>query len=680
MVQPFVQTSSFTRRLRRILSIIAAFFLFGVASTYVTNKGLLDGLQSINNANRISNLATLALETMATADQSVSKIKATHSLKVIEYTFQQSIELSLNQVDEAISNSQRFPKVNRILQKARQSLEDYRASTLDTFEAIRSGRDTQSDEFKTDLLLALEFSADAKESLRVAQISLKDYSDTVFRNIYSNRFIPLLVATLLSLMFFAFVVLVGLSSAKRLSLSIGNLENATTAVAEGDLDFKAPIMQSDEFGKLTYEFNSMVESLHSNRKQLNVSLDRISRLQEITAALAEALIPNQVFEVIFDLAFSSLQISSGAVGIIDVEKNTLKLQRVKGYEENLIDSYQEMDMSSVVPIVDAAKFGRPVFVENLEQVGQEYPSTLQIHEESGLRATAAFPLIVDGKVIGAIAFSFKEDQSFDQSQRDFLKALVSQCSQALHRSQLYQAAREAIELRDEFLSIASHELRTPLTPLKLQLQKLAREVKKGRFQEMPNEQILKSVESSDRQVNRLTSLIDDLLDVARISSGKLTLNKEEFALDEMVEEVVSHYRHHLKESDSTIELEVEKNIKGYFDKVRIEQVFINLLTNAAKYAPKKPIHVCLKRVGDQAELKVKDQGQGIPKKDQQRIFDRFERVRDRDNVGGLGLGLYISRQIIDAHDGNIKVESVPGDGATFIVHLPLTEKDSTDRR
>ena len=209
--------------------------------------------------------------------------------------------------------------------------------------------------------------------------------------------------------------------------------------------------------------------------------------------------------------------------------------------------------------------------------------------------------------------------------------------------------------------------------MKLQLQKLAREVRKGKIQQMGHDQILKSVESSDRQVNRLTSLIDDLLDVSRISSGKLTLNKEKFSLDEMVEEVVSHYNHQFKESQSTINVQVEKNLMGFFDKVRIEQVFINLLTNAAKYAPKKPIDVELKRVGNFACLSVKDQGQGISAVDQKRIFDRFERVRDRDNVGGLGLGLYISRQIVDAHQGQIRVESEIGKGATFMVQLPLLE-------
>ena len=140
----------------------------------------------------------------------------------------------------------------------------------------------------------------------------------------------------------------------------------------------------------------------------------------------------------------------------------------------------------------------------------------------------------------------------------------------------------------------------------------------------------------------------------------------------MVEEVVSHYTHQLKEILSTVDVKADPNIEGSFDRVRIEQVFINLLTNASKYAPGKPIHVELEKIGTNAILRVRDQGNGIADVDQKRIFERFERVKDRDNVGGLGLGLYISRQIVEAHQGSIRVESRPGSGATFIVELPLT--------
>lgn len=176
--------------------------------------------------------------------------------------------------------------------------------------------------------------------------------------------------------------------------------------------------------------------------------------------------------------------------------------------------------------------------------------------------------------------------------------------------------------------------------------------------------------SFDRQINRLSKLIDNLLDISRINTGKLTLEKSYFSLKEMINEVIKEYAQQLHDTNSVVDFIIDKDSVGKWDKVRIEQVFINLLTNAAKYAPGKPIHITITSKNNMAKIIVRDEGEGIAPEDQARIFNRFERGASSENIGGLGLGLYISKQIIQAHNGNIYVENSSESGSVFVVELP----------
>jgi PAS domain S-box-containing protein len=234
---------------------------------------------------------------------------------------------------------------------------------------------------------------------------------------------------------------------------------------------------------------------------------------------------------------------------------------------------------------------------------------------------------------------------------------------------------EAVRVRDEFLSIASHELKTPLTPLKLQLQNLVRTLnpKGGSAQSLviPPEQLIQLVHSSDRQITRLTRLIEDLLDVSRITAGHLNLHLEEVDLSQLVSETVERYAEQFGEADCAVEIDAPKPVLGLFDRLRIEQVIVNLMTNALKYAPGKPVRFSVHKLDGRAQLSVRDQGAGIPEEQLERLFNRFERGATSAGLGGLGLGLYISRQIIQTHGGTIHIESRPGAGATFVIDLPL---------
>jgi PAS domain S-box-containing protein len=231
------------------------------------------------------------------------------------------------------------------------------------------------------------------------------------------------------------------------------------------------------------------------------------------------------------------------------------------------------------------------------------------------------------------------------------------------------AAEAAVRMRDEFLSIASHELRTPLTTLLLRLQSLELETRTE--QVITTESLAPKIASSLRQTKRLIGLIENLLDVSRIATGKLTLAREHFDLGELVRDVVERHREMATRLRSEIDVRVDGKAVGSWDRLRVEQIVDNLVSNALKYAPGKPVEIRLATAADRAVLTVRDHGNGIAPEDTVKLFERFERGLPARQIGGLGLGLFISRQIAEAHGGSIRVASKPGEGAAFTVELPL---------
>ena len=235
---------------------------------------------------------------------------------------------------------------------------------------------------------------------------------------------------------------------------------------------------------------------------------------------------------------------------------------------------------------------------------------------------------------------------------------------------LFEASQEALRIKNEFISIASHELKTPLTSIKLQTQMTQMSAEKNDPQAYSPERMKKLVNQIDRQANRLTNLIEDMLDVSRISLGKLALDLVSTSINSLIEEALEALAEHIKQSGNEVIVKMDPNVVANIDRFRMEQVVINLLTNATKYGEGKPITVRLTQNENEFSISVCDQGMGIAKENQERIFARFERAVTAKNISGLGLGLYISQQIVQAHRGTILVQSAPNEGACFIVNIP----------
>ena len=225
-------------------------------------------------------------------------------------------------------------------------------------------------------------------------------------------------------------------------------------------------------------------------------------------------------------------------------------------------------------------------------------------------------------------------------------------------------AEEAVRLRDEFLSIAAHELRTPLSAVQLQLQGLLERP------EGLDPRIRSKVERACRSGERLVALVDTLMDVSRITTGSFNLAPSRFDLTVAVQEVVERFREHATRAGSTVTLRSDGVLDGRWDRLRIEQVITNLLTNALKYAAGTPVEITLSGTEHDVMVTVSDGGPGIPESAQERIFLRFERAAPMRNFGGLGLGLYVARQIVEAHGGEIQLERLRPKGAHFVIRLP----------
>ena len=310
-------------------------------------------------------------------------------------------------------------------------------------------------------------------------------------------------------------------------------------------------------------------------------------------------------------------------------------------------------------------------------VGQEMVEQI-IFDNQSIKVAITFsgkvalivPMIIKGDIIGAITFVANDLGKFHEPhQIAMAEELARRSALAYENSHLYQLSQEAIEIRNDFLSIASHELNTPITSLKLQLQMVRRKLLSEATQKFDQSSFTKSIDSSVMHVDRLIKLVGVLLDVSRIQSGKFTYNFEDFNAKDAVNEILERNLDILNDSHCKVTINNVQDIQVRWDRTRFEQVLTNILNNAIKYAPGE-LELKVEPQGEEVVISLSDHGEGIQKDKLITIFDRFERLNSNQNVGGLGLGLYIVKQIVEGHGGSVTVESETGQGTTFIIKLP----------
>jgi PAS domain S-box-containing protein len=429
----------------------------------------------------------------------------------------------------------------------------------------------------------------------------------------------------------------------------------------------------DEAGRLLKWFGSAMDIDDVRRQReaqrflaeasalLGASLDYEATLQQV----ARLAVPALADWCAVDLLEEGGRIRRLAVAHADPDKVRLAWELAARYPMKLEDPYG-------VPQV--LRTGEPEWVADipdslLVESTKGDAELLRISRELGLRSYIVVPLVARGRIFGAISLVYAEsERRHGEPEVQLAADLGRRAALAVDNARLYRDAQAAIQLRDEFLSVASHELKTPLTPLQLKLQLLRREAEGA--EHVSRERVLRNVEGAEAQVRRLRDLIDDLLDVSRLSQGRLSLTLEQVDLADVVRRVVSGFSPQAVKACCTLSVELEEPLLGHWDRLRLEQVVTNLLTNALKYGAGKPVTLRLERAADLARLTVRDEGIGIQPEHLGRIFGKFERAVSERHYGGLGLGLYITRQIVEALGGTIRVESRPGEGALFTVELP----------
>ena len=412
--------------------------------------------------------------------------------------------------------------------------------------------------------------------------------------------------------------------------------------------------------------------------------DRLMRLQAVTTALSQALTPQQVATAVIEQGVKSLSAHAGTVVALDEVGTELEVVATLGFPEGVVGKWQRFPVSTPVPIADAAREKRPVIIESFAEWSDHYPGLGPLTSVTGSHALIAFPLVVEGRTIGAMGLVFPEARRFSDDDRAFMLALAQQCAQALERARLYETERqlraeaeEANRLKDEFLATVSHELRTPLTAIAGWSAIL-------RTTKLDQESTARALETIERNAKAQTQIIEDLLDVSRIITGKLRLDARPIQLDPIIATAIDAVRPTAEAKGINIKSSVEPGTGAVWgDPARLQQVMWNLLSNAVKFNPKGgSVEVRLQRVESHIQISVSDTGQGISPEFLPFVFERF---RQADGTitkahGGLGLGLSIVRHLVEMHGGTVRAESAGvGQGATFTVDLPLMAVQHTGR-
>lgn len=412
------------------------------------------------------------------------------------------------------------------------------------------------------------------------------------------------------------------------------------------------------------------------KQAAELAMSRMVRLQSITASLSEALTPQQVADVVVNQGLAALGASAGSVVLLTEGGTTLKIIQAIGYPESVQDAWETFPLTATVPIAETARTGEAIFLANIEEFAAKYPQIANVPSLTGNCAFACIPLIVEQQTIGVMALSFATAQKFNEEQQKFMLTLGQQCAQAIARSQLYEAEKNARaiaestnRIKDEFLAVLSHELRTPLNPI-MGWAKLLR------TRTYKEETIKQGLETIERNAKLQTQLIDDLLDVSRILRGKLNLNVCLVDLRNTVQAGLETVR--LAAEAKSIEIHTilsDEPVQVMGDGDRLQQVIWNLVSNAVKFTPSEGrVDVRLEQVGRDAQIQVIDTGKGITPEFLPYVFEYFRQADAKTTrvFGGLGLGLAIVHHLVELHGGTVVAESAGEDqGATFTVKLPL---------
>ncbi|AZZ76151.1 MULTISPECIES: hybrid sensor histidine kinase/response regulator [Pseudomonas] len=361
-----------------------------------------------------------------------------------------------------------------------------------------------------------------------------------------------------------------------------------------------------------------------------------------------------------DEALSLLLQHEFAMAILDVQ-----MPGMNGFE--LAELMRGTEKTKNIPIIFVSAAGREL---NYAFKGYESGAVDFLHKPLDIHAVKSKVNVFVDLYRQSKAMK-QQVEALEQARRE-QEALLQQ----LQSTQL--ELEQAVRMRDDFMSIVAHEVRTPLNGLILETQLRKMHLARDNAAAFTLDKMHAMVDRDERQIKSLIRLIEDMLDVSRIRTGKLSIRPSRFDLVQLVSNLLQNFAQQIEAAETEVSFTAPAPVEGNWDEFRIEQVVTNLLTNALRYGGRSPIQVRVYREGDEARVEVQDRGIGISQENQKRIFQQFERVSAKTVVAGLGLGLFISEQIVAAHGGSIVVESEINEGAQFRVCLPIQENGTSD--
>jgi signal transduction histidine kinase len=424
------------------------------------------------------------------------------------------------------------------------------------------------------------------------------------------------------------------------------------------------------------------EVARAARRVAELATHRLERIDSFTRALAQAITPAQVVDVVIDIGLTTTTASASGLWLLPADGASLHLSRqagsgVPGSEDGL----------PCPPILDAVRDGVPVWIESRAQLEERYPDVLG-RPAGAATSFACLPLLALGRRVGVLTFGFEAPHRFLEDERAFLQVISWYAAQALERANIYAAekgakeraendqrrsqliadeARDADRAKDEFLAMLSHELRNPLAPIVTALDIMDH----TGSQNFAEERAMIA-----RNVRHLVRLLDDLLDVARVARGKVQLVTQRCELAAIVAAALEISRPLVEERAHRLAVSLpEHGLAVIADHVRLAQAIANLVTNAAKYtAPGGAISVSATADGGGVVIRVRDSGAGISPELLPRVFDLFVQSDGglARSTGGLGIGLTVAKRLVDLHGGSLSAHSAGiGQGSEFVVRLPL---------
>ena len=442
--------------------------------------------------------------------------------------------------------------------------------------------------------------------------------------------------------------------------------------------------RTEELEKLTIELEEQMEEVQTLSEHLQASNDSLSealstaegmasramRLQEATAALSQAQTEGEVADVVVG---RGLAIVDGVHALLArVDGDRFEMIRAGGYTPDVEARVLTMSSDDVTPLTLAAKTGAPVWLRSLEEYRDRFPWAYEHFDAaSATKAHVAVPLRHGEEIVGALAMSFAVPFALGAADQAFTLLLAQAAADALVRARSYDAERAArreaevlARARADVLGIVAHDLRNPLNLIGSSGQLLELDLPSVERQKM-----LGVMQRAVRQMNRL---IGDLLDATRLQAGRLTLDLSAVDVREIVREAEEMFRHMAEERHVRLQAQSPKHeCFARADAGRVLQAVGNLIGNALKFtAAGGRVTLSARCVGEELVFRVADTGPGIAPEHQPHLFDRFWQARDGDRRG-VGLGLAITKGIVDAHGGRIWVESTPGVGSTFSFALPV---------